>query len=294
MQHGSADPPAAAEAGRVARLNATGRRAADWTCTHVPGADIVAAALERQRIEAAGLLSGGLAYRLFFWLVALGLVLAAVLSFWVESDPAGLEDAASEYGIGGAATLSAMDAIARESHSKWYFLVAGAGLSIWFAIGVVRALSVAHSLSWRLPPEKLRRPLAASLVFNAVVICVIAVSSSLQLLREQLGGTGIALSLLLLAFYVACAAWVMRTLPSRTDAWRAHLPGALLLALGFQLLQLVVVLYLAPKLGRSSQLYGSLGAATVILLWLYLIARLIVAAAFLNASLWERRQEAAT
>ena len=44
-----------------------------------------------------------------------------------------------------------------------------------------------------------------------------------------------------------------------------------------------------PRLGRSSELYGSLGAATVILLWLYIIARLITLSAFLNATLWERR-----
>jgi uncharacterized BrkB/YihY/UPF0761 family membrane protein len=53
---------------------------------------------------------------------------------------------------------------------------------------------------------------------------------------------------------------------------------------------LVVVLYLAPRLGRSSSLYGPLGAATVILLWLYLTARMITGAAFLNATLWERRR----
>ena len=291
----TADPTRSAEAGRVARLSATGRRAADWACIHVPGADIVTAAFERQRLEAAGLLSGGLAYRLFFWLVPLGLVFAAVLSFWVESNRVGLEDAASEYGIGGAAARSAMDAISRESHSKWYFLVVGCVLCLWFAIGVVRALSIAHSLAWRLPPQKLRRPLAASLVFNAIFLSVVLVSSSVQLLREQLGGTGVALSLLLLGFYVWVAAWVMRHLPSRTGSWRGHLPGALLMAVGFQVVQLVVVLYLAPKLGRSTQLYGSLGAATVVLLWLYLMARLIVAAAFLNASLWDRRHhEAAT
>jgi uncharacterized BrkB/YihY/UPF0761 family membrane protein len=46
---------------------------------------------------------------------------------------------------------------------------------------------------------------------------------------------------------------------------------------------------LVPRLGRSSELYGSLGAATVILLWLYIIARLITLSAFLNATLWERR-----
>ena len=48
-------------------------------------------------------------------------------------------------------------------------------------------------------------------------------------------------------------------------------------------------LYLVPRLGRSSELYGSLGAATVILLWLYIIARLVTLSAFLNATLWERR-----
>ena len=62
----------------------------------------------------------------------------------------------------------------------------------------------------------------------------------------------------------------------------------MLVALGTQVIHLAVVLYLAPKIGRSSELYGALGAATVILLWLYLLARLIVAAAFLNAALWAR------
>ena len=63
----------------------------------------------------------------------------------------------------------------------------------------------------------------------------------------------------------------------------------MLLALGTQAIHLVVALYLAPKLGRSSELYGALGAATVVLLWLYLLARLVVAGAFLNAALWEHK-----
>ena len=61
----------------------------DWASEHVPGADLIAVALERERIAAAGLLAGGLAYRLFFWLVPLGLVLAALLSFWVDADRLG-------------------------------------------------------------------------------------------------------------------------------------------------------------------------------------------------------------
>jgi hypothetical protein len=41
-------------------------------------------------------------------------------------------------------------------------------------------------------------------------------------------------------------------------------------------------------LGRSSELYGARGAATTILLWLYVTARLLTLSTFLNATLWER------
>jgi uncharacterized BrkB/YihY/UPF0761 family membrane protein len=41
-------------------------------------------------------------------------------------------------------------------------------------------------------------------------------------------------------------------------------------------------------------MYGLLGASTVILLWLYLIARLITLSAFLNATLWMREEWPAT
>ena len=37
-------------------------------------------------------------------------------------------------------------------------------------------------------------------------------------------------------------------------------------------MQVLVELYLAPKLSRSPSLYGALGGATVVMLWLYLIA----------------------
>lgn len=39
----------------------------------------------------------------------------------------------------------------------------------------------------------------------------------------------------------------------------------------------------------SSELYGLLGVSAVLLVWLYVIARLATGAAFLNATLWDRR-----
>jgi uncharacterized BrkB/YihY/UPF0761 family membrane protein len=137
---------------RLTRAQAQARRAGDWAGERLPGATYARAALERERIAAAGLLAGGLAYRLFFWFVPLGLVFAAVLSFWVDEDRVGLQDAARDFGISGAATQSAMTAIAEQHHARWYFLLAGLVLLVWFGIGVIRALNFAHSVAWNLRP----------------------------------------------------------------------------------------------------------------------------------------------
>ena len=287
----SAPEPAEGQppASRLTRARDQARHAGDWAGERLPGAAHARAALERERMAAAGLLAGGLAYRLFFWFVPLGLVFASVLSFWVDADRVAAQDAARHFGISAAATQSAMSAIAEEHHARWYFLLAGLVLLVWFGIGVVRALNVAHSVAWSLRPEKLRRPLVAGLAFSGIVTTLIVVSASTQYLREQYGGTGLWLTVSLFVFYLVAVLWIMDKLPHRSTSWRDLLPGAVLVALGTEVIHIVVVLYLVPKLGHSSELYGALGTATVILLWLYLLARLVVAAAFLNAALWDHR-----
>jgi uncharacterized BrkB/YihY/UPF0761 family membrane protein len=77
-------------------------------------------------------------------------------------------------------------------------------------------------------------------------------------------------------------------LPHGDASWRALLPGAGVIAVGHAALQVATVYYFAPKLTRAPALYGSLGSAATLLLWLFLVARLIVASAFLNATLWHR------
>jgi uncharacterized BrkB/YihY/UPF0761 family membrane protein len=95
--------------------------------------------------------------------------------------------------------------------------------------------------------------------------------------------------LVTLALSTGLALIVMHLLPSRAERWQDLLPGALLLAVGTQLVHVAVVFYFAPRLERSSEFYGVLGVSAVLLVWLYVIARLATAAAFLNATVWERR-----
>ena len=287
-----ASPPAGRGRERLERARERALRAGDWAQAHVPGAAATVEAAERERMAAAGLLAGGLAYRFFLWVVPFGLVVAAITSFWVEEDPDGLEDAAQEFGIGGATAHAATAAIEQEAHARWYFLVVGCVLLLWFSMGVVRAMSIAQSVAWKIRPEKPRRPIVGGLLLTGVVVGLGAAGAAAAWLREHLGAAGLLVTLALVALYFVVALWIEDKLPHH-GTWRALVPGAIVIAVGTQVLHLAVVLYLAPKLARSSELYGTLGAATVVLLWLYLVARIIVAGAFLNAARWERAQKEA-
>ena len=70
--------------------------------------------------------------------------------------------------------------------------------------------------------------------------------------------------------------------------WTGLLPGAVLFAVGCQVLHLVTVVWIAYQVSSKSETYGAIGAALAILLWAFLLGRLITAAAELNAIVWWR------
>jgi membrane protein len=293
QQPAADEPPSGRLATQIASARAQGEHALEWGRTRVTGVDAAVDTLTRERLGGGSLLAGGLAYRLFFWLVPLGLVAAALLSFWVDADSEGFEHAAEELGMGAAAAHSASEAIAAGAHSRWYFLIAGIVFVEWFSIGVVRALRLAYALAWQVELDRMERPMLAGAVFTTLAVVLTLTTGSAAWLREQTGVAGAVATLVIVAVYAGVALWMMSLLPHREAPTRALLPGALLVALGTQAIHLFVVVYLVPRLGRSSELYGSLGAATVILVWLYVTARLVVAGAFLNATVWRRRHSRA-
>ena len=79
-------------------------------------------------------------------------------------------------------------------------------------------------------------------------------------------------------------------LPPPEHPWQALLPGAILVAIGFQVLHQLVHEFLVPKLEKSTSLYGGLGAATTIIFFIYLMAMLVVTAPVLNSSLYDELQ----
>jgi uncharacterized BrkB/YihY/UPF0761 family membrane protein len=123
-----------------------------------------------------------------------------------------------------------------------------------------------------------------------LLLALVATSAGAAWARGHIGALGLVLSLSIIGAYFLAAAWVFMLLPHPPDAtWRAMVPGAILLAISVQALHLATSLYLVPKVERASDFYGPLGIAMGLLAWLYVVGRVIVGAAMLNATLWERR-----
>lgn len=267
------------------------QRADELTATvrqRVPGADAGFEAFQRELTYGGGLIAGGLAYRLFLWLLPIGLVGAQSFGIWVDANDDSVEDAAKEFGIGAAAVSSAAKAVEASQSNRILLFATGVVLLAWFSLGFVRALQLAYSLAWGLPRQKLRKPLYAVVLFNGLFLMLAVAGAGLAWLREHLGLFGVVGVLVTVAFQTAVGLLVMWLLPRRAERWQELLPGAVLVAVGAQLLNIAVVYYFVPKIGRSTELYGTLGTAAVLLVWLYILARLITSGAFLNATLWER------
>lgn len=257
----------------------------------VPGFDALVEALETEQRSGAPLLAGGLAYRFFFWLVSFGLFSAAVLSFWVRSSPDDVKSVAQSFGLAGVATTSATNAVYNGSHARWYLLISGVCLLLYFGIGAMRALHISGILAWGLEPRRLQRPVRAGVIFSCALMGVVVLSVGTEWVRHHAPGTGLLAITAVGAIWVGLITLAMQLLPhGPIHSWTALLPGAVEVGVGLALIQTIVVYYLAAKLERSPDLYGTLGASTVVLLWLFLLARLIVSGMFLNATLQRRRE----
>jgi uncharacterized BrkB/YihY/UPF0761 family membrane protein len=235
------------------------------------------------------LIEAGVAFRLFLWLVPLGLVIAAATSFWSNHDPGALEHESRRFGISAVAAHAGARALEAGDRSIALVLAFGLVTLVWFSFGAIRALVLAHALAWETEPPKLRRPVAALALFNVLFLVAVVSSSGVVWLRAVLGGGALAGTFVSGLLTGAVALWCMWLLPHGGSRLRDLLPGAVLVAVGYQLVYIAVLVYFAPRLGRAEETYGALGTAATTLVWLYVLARLAIGAAFLNAVLHRRR-----
>jgi uncharacterized BrkB/YihY/UPF0761 family membrane protein len=122
-----------------------------------------------------------------------------------------------------------------------------------------------------------------------LLLAIPVLSALATAIRAQSSGLGVLGTLLTVVPYAGI--WLLATdgLPHREAPLTALIPGALLFGLGLEVLHVLTAYFLVPYALAKQGTYGALGVAATLLFGLYLISRLVVAAAVVNATLWERR-----
>lgn len=245
------------------------------------------AAFESDRKQAGALLAGGIAYRLFLWLLPTALLLVGLVGLVADFSSRSPERVAQDAGFGAALAVTVSQAANRSGSGSLYLLLVGAVLTLWAGRSVVKALRLTSAVAWRVQPSPLERSIVAALTFTAIAIGLMLLPSVLPFLHRGPFGLDVIVELVVLTGLVALSVWMQSILPHPEDApWKAFVPGAIVLAMGSVLLRIVTQVYLAGRLGRVDDLYGALGLAAVFMAWLYLAGRLIVASFAVSATRW--------
>ena len=288
-QHAEPVTRAGAAARAVAWAKAEAARATAWATgarTSHPSVDVGFRLADRDKRVAAGVLAGGVAYRLFFWCLSLSLVVNGSLGF---ADGHRSEQALLDAGAGPVVARTMSDISQQPQQARWWLIIVGGWLLLWTGYMGAKALILVHAAVWDMPAAPIRKPLWASLAFTASVLAFWASMAMVQWVRSENHTLGVLVTLasgvVPLAFWLVVSGW----LPHRGTGWRELLPGAVVVAVGIHAFYLFTLWFLGPKLNSATDTYGLLGVVATMLFWLYLVGRLVIGGATLNAALHDHR-----
>ncbi|MGE5225781.1 MAG: YhjD/YihY/BrkB family envelope integrity protein, partial [Planctomycetaceae bacterium] len=237
---------------------------------------LVLHAWERDRDHGGGLLAGGLAYRLFLWQLPAAVFVVCLLGEVADAAARSPAEMLRRSRTSGVIVSTVAKGIEQAGSNRWWLLVLGLVLMLWASRGFKAAIDVSCTIAWRLPARRRIKPVQLVEV-SGFLLATLAVQTMLSSWLQG-GVLEGALVWILVTALTAVLAVVAFVLLPHEGSWLHVVPGAIGFALTMRLLNLGVWIYLWHKIEHASDLYGSLGLSIAILLYLYLVARLFVAA----------------
>jgi YihY family inner membrane protein len=249
--------------------------------------------------DQAGRHAALLAYYGFFALFPLLLVAVTVIGFILQgrSDLADriVDSAAAQFPIIGTSIQKTVEG--SRLRGSGLVLAVGAAFALWGGLGVADAAQAAMNGIWNVPRRRypnflLRRlrGLAWLVVLGGGLLAASVAAGFAHAAGSALSGVaGVAASAVVntLLFLVGFRVLTVRNIPLRS-----LLPGAVLAALAWALLQWLGGWYVGRQLTRATNTYGTFALVIGLLSWLYLAATVTLYAAELNAvrvrRLWPR------
>lgn len=236
--------------------------------------------------------SAAITVSIFISVFPLLLVAIAVIGYLASGDQGWAERFVDGLELTGAARDTVVDAVTRASESRQAASVVGLLGLLWSGTNVGLALQRGVRAPWQEPARGMRDRLQATLWLVTAAIgftAAIALTGALNWIPDQIPGfVAWFLTILVgLAIGTGLFLWMFWGLSTRNVPARDLLLGAVVAAIGFEVLKLVGTVYVPRLVARSSSLYGPLGIVFALLAWLMILARLIVYMSTLNAVRFE-------
>lgn len=211
----------------------------------------------------------------------------AILGFFAAGSPNLAGDIVRELGLTGDAADGVVAAISTAERSRRAASVIGVAGLLWSGLGLVAALQYAINAAWQVTGRGWRDKLkgltwlaGATLLFGTSF----ATSQIIRLLPAFLAPLGVIAGL---SVNLGLWLWTFKVLGTRDVGWKALVPGAVVGAVGLEILKFVGGYYVPKAVASASALYGTLGVVFATLAWLLFFGRLVVYAAVVNVVRWE-------
>ena len=233
------------------------------------------------------MLAGALSYRLFVF--ALPLAFFVVSGLGLLASAVGIEPHVMADSVGLAGLVTQQVASTAEGASSWWVALTSLFALLYATRVLLRAITIVHSLAWERSAASVKVRSRSFGVFGAVLIGQFALGAGVGAVSHQ---TAIGGLVTLVAFVFALAGlWLIISLelPHSKARWTDLIPGSLFYAIGFTGVLIANILILDNLIQSKTSTYGALGIAATLLLAFFFVGRVIVGAAVLNATLYERR-----
>jgi len=273
--------------GFTGKLDAAQRR--------VPGLSFVVAVVRKYNDDTGGRLVALLTYSSFLSLFPLLLVLTTILGYALGGSPhlqEQLRDSAlSQFPIIGDQLKSNVTSL----HGSVLALVIGLATAIWGGMGVTQQAQDILADVWMVPRRdrpnfvhRLVKALGVMLLLAAGLVSTTVISSAGTGLLHGGAASHVALPVLSVAINVVWFGLAFRVLIPADVRWTQVWPGALVAAVGWELLLLLGSWLVDRQLRGATQSYGFFGIVLGLVAWLSLLSTVLVLAAEVNAVLAHR------
>jgi len=238
-----------------------------------------------------GMLAGALSYRLFVF--ALPFAFFVVSGLGLLASAVGFEPKVIVNSVGLAGVVTKQIGDATKGDSSWWIALTSFLVLVYATRVLFRAVAIVHSLAWKGSAASVKVRAGPLGIFAAALVGQVALVAGIGAISHETAIGGI----LTLAVFVAAIAglWLIVSLEvAHADArWIDLIPGSLLYAVGYTLVLLWNKLMLGNLIEEKTTTYGAFGAAATLLLAFFLVGRVIVGAAVLNATLYQRHTRSA-